>query len=74
MRRFLDTFRGYVQDTDLSGNVDPVGDKTLRVIVCGTLILRRIEFMTYLFCKHRVAEYARWRRVFDSHAKAQRED
>ena len=30
--------------------------------------------MKYLFCKHKVAEYARWRRVFDSHAEAQRED
>lgn len=29
--------------------------------------------MKYLFCKHRVAEYSRWRRVFDSHAEAQRD-
>jgi len=34
---------------------------------------KRIEVMTYLFCKHKVAEYARWRRVFDSHAEAQHE-
>jgi len=29
--------------------------------------------MTYLFCRHKVAEYSKWRRVFDSHAAAQRE-
>jgi hypothetical protein len=29
--------------------------------------------MHYLLCKHKVADYARWRRVFDSHAEAQRQ-
>lgn len=29
--------------------------------------------MTYLFCRHKVAEYSKWRGVFDSHAAAQRE-
>ena len=29
--------------------------------------------MKYLLCTHEVAEYDAWRRVFDSHAKAQRE-
>jgi hypothetical protein len=26
----------------------------------------------YLLCKHKVADYAKWRRIFDSHAEAQR--
>ncbi len=29
--------------------------------------------MYYLFCKHRVADYAKWRRVFDADLGAQRE-
>ena len=29
--------------------------------------------MYYLLCKHKVADYPKWRRVFDSHAEAQRE-
>ena len=29
--------------------------------------------MYYLMCKHRVADYSKWREVFDSHAEAQRE-
>ena len=29
--------------------------------------------MHYLLCKHKVADYTKWRRVFDSHAEAQRE-
>lgn len=29
--------------------------------------------MYYLLCKHRVADYAKWRGVFDSHAEAQRD-
>ena len=29
--------------------------------------------MYYLLCKHKVADYTKWRRVFDSHAEAQRE-
>ncbi|MHC4698360.1 MAG: YciI family protein [Planctomycetota bacterium] len=29
--------------------------------------------MYYLLCKHKVADYPAWRRVFDSHAEAQRE-
>ncbi len=29
--------------------------------------------MHYLFCKHRVKDYAKWRRVFDADAAAQRE-
>ena len=54
--------------------VDPPQDKTLpRARHKGHRDYKRIEFMTYLFCKHKVAEYARWRRVFDSHAEAQRE-
>ncbi len=29
--------------------------------------------MYYLLCKHNVADYTKWRRVFDSHADAQRQ-
>lgn len=29
--------------------------------------------MYYLLCKHQVEDYTRWRRIFDSHAEAQRE-
>lgn len=29
--------------------------------------------MHYLLCKHRVADYAKWRQVFDSHAEAHRQ-
>ena len=29
--------------------------------------------MHYLLCKQVVSDYAKWRRVFDSHAEAQRE-
>ncbi len=29
--------------------------------------------MHYLLCKHEVADYDKWRRVFDSHAESQRE-
>lgn len=29
--------------------------------------------MYFLLCKHKVADYPKWRRVFDSHAEAQRE-
>ena len=29
--------------------------------------------MHYMLCKNKVADYARWRRVFDSHAEAHRE-
>lgn len=29
--------------------------------------------MHYLLCKHKVEDYAKWRGVFDSHAKAQGE-
>lgn len=29
--------------------------------------------MFYLLCKHEVGDYTKWRRVFDSHAEAQRE-
>ncbi len=29
--------------------------------------------MYYLLCKHKVADYAKWRRVFDSHVEAARE-
>ena len=29
--------------------------------------------MHYLFCKHRVEDYAKWRRVFDADAAAQQE-
>jgi hypothetical protein len=29
--------------------------------------------MTYLICRNKVADFARWKRVFDSHAEAQRQ-
>ncbi|UCE58390.1 MAG: hypothetical protein JSU63_13220 [Phycisphaerales bacterium] len=29
--------------------------------------------MHYMLCKNKVADYAKWRQVFDSHAKAHRE-
>ncbi len=29
--------------------------------------------MTYLLCRHKVADFSAWKRVFDSHAEAQRE-
>lgn len=29
--------------------------------------------MTYLFCRHKVADFDQWKRVFDAHAEAQRE-
>ncbi len=29
--------------------------------------------MQYLFCRHQVADYAKWRQVFDSHLAAQNE-
>ena len=29
--------------------------------------------MTYLICRNQVADFARWKRVFDSHAEAQRQ-
>ncbi len=31
------------------------------------------EHMTYLICRHKVADFAQWKRVFDSHAEAQRQ-
>jgi hypothetical protein len=35
--------------------------------------MTRGETMMYLLVRHKVADFDRWRRVFDSHAKAQEE-
>jgi len=44
-------------------------------ILCATALraVQRTAIMHYLFCKHRVEDYTKWRAVFESHAEARQE-